>query len=75
MTDHHTIMCGCVISNTLKYFQESLNAWLRVDAMAEKGEVSFAEKCGQSLDICDEFGTKGDKKHAKRKAKSRLKHK
>ena len=29
MTDHHKIMCGCGICNTLDYFQESLNAWWR----------------------------------------------
>ena len=27
MTDHNKIMCGCVICNTSKYFQELLNAW------------------------------------------------
>ena len=48
---------------------------MRVEAMTEKGEVSFAEECKRLLDLCDEIGTKGDKKHAKREAKSRLKHK
>ena len=48
---------------------------MRVEAMTEKGEVSFSEKCKRLLDICDEIGTKGDKKHAKREAKARLKHK
>ena len=48
---------------------------MRVDAMTKKGEVSFAEECKNPLDICDEVGTKGDNKHAKRKAKARLKRK
>ena len=48
---------------------------MRVEAMTEKGEVSFAEECNRLLDICDEIGTKGDKKHAKCKAKARLKYK
>ena len=29
MTYHHKMMCGCVICNTSKYFQEYLNAWQR----------------------------------------------
>ena len=48
---------------------------MRVDAMTEKGEVSFSEECKRLMDICDEIGTKGDKKHSKREAKARLKHK
>ena len=48
---------------------------MRVEAMTEKEEVSFAEKCKSLLDLCDEIGTKGDKKHAKREAKTHLKHK
>ena len=42
-----------------------------VHAMTEKREVSFAEECKRLLDLCDEIYTKGDKKHAKREAKSR----
>ena len=45
------------------------------DAMTKKGEVSFAEEFQHLLDVCDEMGTKGNRKHAKREAKSRLKHK
>ena len=41
---------------------------MRVDAMTKKGEVSFAEECKSLLDIRDQIGTKGDKKHAKREA-------
>ena len=48
---------------------------MRVEAMTEKWEVSFAEECKCLLDLRDEIGTKGDKKHAKREAKARLKHK
>ena len=48
---------------------------MRVEAMTEKGEVSFAKECKRLLDLFDEIGTKGDKKHAKREAKSRLNHK
>ena len=48
---------------------------MRVDAMTEKGEFSFAEECKHLLHLCDEIGTKGDKKHAKSEAKARLNHK
>ena len=45
---------------------------MHVDAMTEKGEVSFSEECKRLLDLCDEIGDKGDKKHEKREAKARL---
>ena len=48
---------------------------MRVEAMTEKGEVRFAEECKRLMDLCDEIGTKGNKKHAKREAKALLKHK
>ena len=48
---------------------------MRIDAITKKGEVSLAKECKRLLDICDEIGTKGDKKHAKREAKARLNHK
>ena len=48
---------------------------MSVDAMTKKGEVSFAKECKRLLDLCDEIGTKGDKRHAKREAKARLKKK
>ena len=48
---------------------------MHVEAMIEKGEVSFAEECKRLMDLRDEIGTKCDKKHAKREAKARLKHK
>ena len=31
MTDNQKMMCGCAICNTSKYFQESLNAWWRIN--------------------------------------------
>ena len=40
-----------------------------VGAMTEKGEVIFDEECKRLLDIFDEIGTKGNKKHAKAKLK------
>ena len=48
---------------------------MRVETMTEKGEVRFAEECKRLLDLCDGIGTKGDKKHAKREDKARLRHK
>ena len=48
---------------------------MHVKSMTEKGEVSFAKECKRLLDLRGEIGTKGDKKHSKREAKARLKHK
>ena len=48
---------------------------MSVEAMTEKGEVSFAEECKCLLDLRDEIGTKSDKKHAKYEANARLDHK
>ena len=48
---------------------------MRVEAMTEKGEVSFAEECKRLLDLRDKIGAKVDKKHSKCEAKARLKHK
>ena len=48
---------------------------MRVEAMTEKGEVSFAEERKRLMDLRDKIGAKGDKKHAEREAKARLKHK
>ena len=42
---------------------------IRVDAMTEKGVVSFSEEFKRLLDLRDEILFKGDKKHAKREAK------
>ena len=38
---------------------------MRVYAMTSKVEVIFAEECKSLLDLCDEVGTKGDKKDSK----------
>ena len=48
---------------------------MHVDDMTENGYVSFSKECKSLLGICDEIGTKGDKKYAKHEAKPRLKHK
>ena len=48
---------------------------MHVDAMIEKGEVIFSKECKRLLYLRNEIGTKGDKNHAKREAKARLKHK
>ena len=48
---------------------------MHVDAMINQGEVTFSKECKRLLDLCDEVDTKGNKKHAKLKAKARLKHK
>ena len=48
---------------------------MHVEAMTENGEVIFAEEYKRSLDLRDEIGTKGNKKHAKCETKARLKHK
>ena len=46
-----------------------------VEAMTGKGEISLTKECKWLLYLCDEIGTKGDKKHEKREAKALLKHK
>ena len=48
---------------------------MHVEAMTEKGEGSFSKECKRLLDLRDEIGTKGDKKHANREAKSYLNNK
>ena len=48
---------------------------MHINAMNNNGEVIFSEECKRLLDLCDEIGTKGDKKHAKRESKARLNHK
>ena len=46
-----------------------------VDSMTDNGELSLAKECKRLLDLRDEIGTKGDKKHVKRESKARLNHK
>ena len=48
---------------------------MRVDAMNEKEEVIFAKECKRLLDLRDDIGTKGKKKHAKHEVKACLKYK
>ena len=43
-----------------------------VDAMTNKEEVIFSKECKRLLDLRDEIGTKGDKKHVKHEDKTRL---
>ena len=43
---------------------------MRVEAITDKGEVSFSKESKRILYLRDEIGTKGDKKHAKREAKA-----
>ena len=65
--------CLRMRSTPEKYKNE--NKRMIVETKTEKGEVSFSEDCNRLLDLRDEIGTKGDKKHAKREAKARLNHK
>ena len=46
MTDHHKMMCGCVICYTSNYFQESLNSWQRkqLKIMKDKADNSRVRK-------------------------------
>ena len=44
-----------------------------VVAMTKKGELRFAKKCKRLLYLRDETGTKGDKKHEKKRGLSTLK--
>ena len=48
---------------------------MRVESMTDKGEVSFSKECKCLLDLRDEIGTKGDKKHAKTRGHSTIKAK
>ena len=43
MTYHQNIMCGCTISNTSKYFKESLIEWRRkkLKIMEDKADNSL----------------------------------
>ena len=68
-------LANCLRIRSTPEVENIYNKRMRVDAITNKGEVTFAEECKHLLDLCDEIGTKGDKKHAKREAKARLKHK
>ena len=49
MTNNPKMMCGCVICNTSKYMQESLNAWRRkqLKSMKDKAENSRGRGKGE----------------------------
>ena len=68
-------LATCLITRSMPELDKIDSKRIHIYAMAEKGEVSFAEECKHLLDICDKIGTKGDKKHVKREAKVFLKHK
>ena len=69
---HKQYLATCLIMSSMSEVENIDIKRMRVNVMHEKGEVSFAEECKCLLDICDEIGTKGDKKHAKCGAKARL---
>ena len=71
--ERYLATCFIMSSTPEKYMIDSKR--IRVEAMTEKGEVSFSEECKRLLGLRDEIGTKGDKKHAKREAIERLKQK
>ena len=68
-------LATCLIMRSTPEKHKINSKRMPVEATKEKGEVSFAKECKHLMDICDEIGTKGDKKHAKHEANARLKHK
>ena len=68
-------LATCLIIRSTPEKDNIDNKRIRVEATTEKREVSFAEECKRLLDLRDEIGTKGNKKHAKHEAKAHLKHK
>ena len=68
-------LASCLRKRNTPEVHESDSSRMRVEAMTEEGEVSFAEECKRLLELRDKTGTTGDKKHAKREAKARLKNK
>ena len=72
---HKRYLATCLRMRSTPEKDKIDNKRMRVEAMTEKGEVSFAEECKRLLDLCDELATKVNKKHSKREAKARLKHK
>ena len=68
-------LATCLIMRSTPEKEKIDSKHMHVYAMTEKVEVSFAEECKRLLDLCDEIGTKGNQKHAKREAKACLKHK
>ena len=68
-------LATCLIMRSMPEVDKIESKRISVDVMTEKGEVSFYVKWKFLMDLSDEIGTKGDKKHTKREAKARLKHK
>ena len=68
-------LATCLIMRSTPEVEKINSKRMRVDAITEKVEVSFANQYKRLLDLRDEIGTKGDKKYAKLEAKAGLKHK
>ena len=68
-------LATCLRMRTTPEVDKIDNKHMHVDTMTSKGEVLFSKEYKCLLDICDEIGTRGDKKHAKREGKAWLKHK
>eukprot|EP00978_Attheya_sp_CCMP212_P017892 scaffold48234_cov60-Attheya_sp.AAC.6 len=66
----------CLRKTSMPEVHDTINDGDRmlIHSMTEKGEVSFADECMRLLLNRDRVGTTGDKKHAKREAKARLKN-
>jgi len=64
---------SCLRSRATPEVHDSSSKQMRVNAMTEEGEVSFADECKRLLLRRDEVGTRGDKKHAKRESRAKLK--
>ena len=62
---HKQYLATCLRMRSTSEVENIDSKRMRVDAMTKKGEVIFAKECKNLLDLCDEIGTKGDKKHAK----------
>jgi hypothetical protein len=65
----------CLRKTSMPEVHDNVNASdrMNIHSMTEQGEVSFADECMRLLLNRDTIGTTGDKKHAKREAKARLK--
>ena len=68
-------LATCLIMSSTHEKDKIDSKRMHVEAMTERGEVRFSEECKRLLDLCDEIGTKGDKKHSKRVDKALLKQK
>ena len=68
-------LATCLIMSLTPEVDKISSRRMRVDAMTKKGEIFFAKECKRLLDLSNEIGTKGNKKHAKHESKARLKQK